>query len=342
MKIRDFDLNEKVFIVAELSANHAQSLDIALKSVRAAKEAGADAIKIQTYTAQSLTLDTRKDDFIIKGGLWDKKSFFELYESAKTPYEWHSLIFEAAQDAGIICFSTPFSKEDLDFLTRFDPPAYKIASFEANDENFVRLVARQKKPLLVSTGIATKDELQRICELCKEEGNENLILLKCTSSYPADIKDMNLSSIKLLKDEFGCEIGLSDHSLDNLSSIIAVSLGARIVEKHFCLDKSIKSEDSAFSLDFNEFKKLCEDIRKTEKALGKSSLELDEKALENRKFARSLYASKDIKKGELFSEENIRSVRPNFGLEPKFYKDLLGKRAKRDIAFAQPLSKEDL
>ncbi|WP_297192100.1 pseudaminic acid synthase [uncultured Campylobacter sp.] len=342
MHIRNFDLNKKVFIVAELSANHAQNLDIALQSVRAAKEAGADAIKIQTYTPHSLTLDSKKDDFIIKGGLWDKKSFFELYDNAKTPYEWHSQIFEAAQDAGIICFSSPFCKDDLEFLKRFDPPAYKIASFEANDENFARLVIREKKPVLVSTGIATKEELKRICEICKEEENENLILLKCTSSYPADTKDMNLSSINLLKKEFNCIVGLSDHSLDNLSSIIAVSLGARVVEKHFCLDKSIKSEDSAFSLDFNEFKSLCEDIRKTEEALGKPSLELDEKGLKNRVFARSLYASADIKKGEIFTESNIKSIRPNFGLHPKFYKDLLGKKAKRDIKFADALNEGDL
>lgn len=342
MKIGNFDLDEKVLIVAELSANHAGRLDLALETVKKAKQAGADAIKIQTYTPNSITLNSKKDDFIIKGGLWDKRTFYELYESAKTPYEWHSLIFEAAQDVGLLCFSSPFCEEDLTFLTRFDPPAYKIASFEANDENFVRLVARQKKPLLISTGIALKEELQRICEICKEEGNEELVFLKCTSSYPADLSDMNLNSIRLLKDEFKCELGLSDHSFSNIPAIIAISLGARVIEKHFCLDKSIKSEDSEFSLDFNEFKSLCEDIRKSELALGKALFNDELKEIKNREFARSLYASADIKKGELFTKDNVRSVRPAFGLHPKYLNSLLGKKAKRDIDFASPLTEEDL
>ncbi|QOW63521.1 pseudaminic acid synthase [Campylobacter hepaticus] len=341
MQIGNFNTNKKVFIIAELSANHSSSLDLALKSIKAAKQAGADAIKIQTYTPDSLTLNSDKEDFIIKGGLWDKRKLYELYDSAKTPYEWHSQIFETAQNEGILCFSSPFAKKDVDFLKRFDPIAYKIASFEVNDEDFIRYVAKENKTTLISTGIATQEELSRVCEIFKEENNPNLIFLKCTSAYPADLSDMNLKSIISLKEKFKVEVGLSDHSFGFLAPIIAVSLGAKIIEKHFIIDKSIKSEDREFSLDFKEFKSMVDAIRQTEKALGDDRLILDEKSLKNRVFARSLYASKDIKKGEVFSQHNVKSVRPSFGLHPKFYQELLGKKATKDIEFAQALKESD-
>ncbi|RQD69224.1 pseudaminic acid synthase [Campylobacter hepaticus] len=341
MQIGNFNTNKKVFIIAELSANHSGSLDLALKSIKAAKQAGADAIKIQTYTPDSLTLNSDKEDFIIKGGLWDKRKLYELYDSAKTPYEWHSQIFETAQNEGILCFSSPFAKKDVDFLKRFDPIAYKIASFEVNDEDFIRYVAKENKTTLISTGIATQEELSRVCEIFKEENNPNLIFLKCTSAYPADLSDMNLKSIISLKEKFKVEVGLSDHSFGFLAPIIAVSLGAKIIEKHFIIDKSIISEDREFSLDFKEFKSMVDAIRQTEKALGDDRLILDEKNLKNRVFARSLYASKDIKKGEVFSQHNVKSVRPSFGLHPKFYQELLGKKATKDIEFAQALKESD-
>ncbi|MDX2330801.1 pseudaminic acid synthase [Campylobacter hepaticus] len=341
MQIGNFNTNKKVFIIAELSANHSGSLDLALKSIKAAKQAGADAIKIQTYTPDSLTLNSDKEDFIIKGGLWDKRKLYELYDSAKTPYEWHSQIFETAQNEGILCFSSPFAKKDVDFLKRFDPIAYKIASFEVNDEDFIRYVAKENKTTLISTGIATQEELSRVCEIFKEENNPNLIFLKCTSAYPADLSDMNLKSIISLKEKFKVEVGLSDHSFGFLAPIIAVSLGAKIIEKHFIIDKSIKSEDREFSLDFKEFKSMVDAIRQTEKALGDDRLILDEKSLKNRVFARSLYASKDIKKGEVFSQHNVKPVRPSFGLHPKFYQELLGKKATKDIEFAQALKESD-
>ncbi|MFV0947436.1 pseudaminic acid synthase [Campylobacter jejuni] len=342
MQIGNFNTDKKVFIIAELSANHAGSLEMALKSIKAAKKAGADAIKIQTYTADSLTLNSNKEDFIIKGGLWDKRKLYELYESAKTPYEWHSQIFETAQNEGILCFSSPFAKEDLEFLKRFDPIAYKIASFEANDENFVRLIAKEKKPTIVSTGIATEGELFRICEIFKEEKNPDLIFLKCTSAYPAAIEDMNLKGIVSLKEKFNVEVGLSDHSFGFLAPVMAVALGARVIEKHFMLDKSIESEDSNFSLDFDEFKAMVDAVRQAESALGDGKLlDLDEKALKNRIFARSLYASKNIKKNEIFSKENVKSVRPSFGLHPKFYQELLGKKATKDIEFGDALKESD-
>lgn len=341
MQIGNFNTNKKVFIIAELSANHSGSLDLALKSIKAAKQAGADAIKIQTYTPDSLTLNSDKEDFIIKGGLWDKRKLYELYDNAKTPYEWHSQIFETAQNEGILCFSSPFAKKDVEFLKRFDPIAYKIASFEVNDEDFIRYVAKENKTTLISTGIATQEELSRVCEIFKEENNPNLIFLKCTSAYPADLSDMNLKSIISLKEKFKVEVGLSDHSFGFLAPIIAVSLGAKIIEKHFIIDKSIKSEDRKFSLDFKEFKSMVDAIRQTEKALGDDRLILDEKSLKNRVFARSLYASKDIKKGEVFSQHNVKSVRPSFGLHPKFYQELLGKKATKDIEFAQALKESD-
>ncbi|MFQ6343030.1 pseudaminic acid synthase [Campylobacter sp. VTCC 70190] len=339
MQIGNFDTSKKVFIIAELSANHSGSLEIALKSIKAAKEAGADAVKIQTYTPDSLTLNSDKDDFIIKGGLWDKRKLYELYESAKTPYEWHSQIFEAAQNEGILCFSSPFAKKDVDFLKRFEPIAYKIASFEANDEDFVRYVAKENKPTLVSTGIASEEELLRVCEIFKEEKNSQLIFLKCTSAYPAPLCEMNLKALVKLKEKFKVEVGLSDHSFGFLAPVVAVALGACVIEKHFILDKSIKSEDSEFSLDFNEFKAMVDAVRQAQSTLGDGNL--GEKELKNRTFARSLYASKDIKKGELFSEENVKAVRPSFGLHPKFYKEILGKIATKDIELGTALKQGD-
>ena len=340
MKIADFDTNKEVFIIAELSANHAGSLETAIQTIKAAKKAGANAIKLQTYTADSLTLDCDKEDFIIKGGLWDKRKFYELYENAKTPYEWHSQLFEVAQDEGILCFSSPFSKEDVEFLKRFDPIAYKIASFEANDFEFVRFVAKEHKPTLISTGIADEFELEELCRIFKEEQNENLLFLKCTSSYPSKIEDLNLNALQSLKQKFGVEVGLSDHSSGHLAAVLSVALGARVIEKHFILDKNIASEDNQFSLDFDEFKTMVNAVRQAEKALGDGSLKLNEKAVKNRVFARSLYASKDIKKGEIFSEKNVKSVRPSFGLHPKFYRQILGKRAVKDIEFGEALKEE--
>ncbi|MCX2683714.1 pseudaminic acid synthase [Campylobacter sp. MIT 21-1685] len=341
MRIGNFDTAEKVLIIAELSTNHGGSLDTALKTIKAAKKAGADAIKLQTYTPESLTLDCDNDDFIIKDGPWKGRKFFELYENGKTPYEWHSQLFEVAQDEGLLCFSSPFAKKDVEFLRRFDPPAYKIASFEANDENFVRFIAKEKKPTLVSTGIVDEEELQRIIAIFQEEKNTQLILLKCTSAYPALLSDMNLQALTTLQDTFKVEVGLSDHSLGTLACTMAVALGARVIEKHFILDKSIQSEDKAFSLDFTEFQTLVQTIREAESALGTGSLALDDKTRKNRIFARSLYVSKSLKKGECFSQDSIQSVRPNYGLHPKFLQKILGKKASKDLEFGMALKEGD-
>ncbi|EAI4441057.1 TPA: pseudaminic acid synthase [Campylobacter lari] len=340
MFIENFNINEKVFIIAELSANHANSLEIALKTIQAAKQAGANAIKIQTYTPDSLTLNSDKKDFIIEGGLWHGRKLYELYEEAKTPYEWHEKLFECAKNEGLICFSSPFSKEDVNFLRRFNPPAYKIASFEANDYDFVRCVAKENKPTLVSTGIAYEEELEMIVKIFKEENNPNLILLKCTSAYPSQIYDLNLNVIKTLQEKFNTIVGLSDHSEGFLAPTLAVALGARVIEKHFILDKTLNSADAKFSLDFEEFKQMCSMVRLSEQALGNKEFNMDEKTLKNRHFARSLYTSKDIKKGDIFTRENIKSVRPSLGLHPKFLPIMLGKKASCDIEFAKALEEK--
>ncbi|MBR8465389.1 pseudaminic acid synthase [Campylobacter sp. faydin G-140] len=342
MKIANFDTDKKVFIIAELSANHSGSLKTAVDTIKAAARAGADAIKLQTYTPDSLTLNSRKDDFMIKGGLWDRANLYELYAKALTPRQWHSELFKVARDEGLICFSSPFCDDDADFLEQFDPPAYKVASFEANDVDFIKHIAKKGKPVIISTGIATKDEIADSINACKAVGNDKIALLKCTSSYPAPFSEMNLRTIETMRREFGVTIGFSDHTLGIVAPVVAVSLGARIVEKHFILDKSIKSVDMAFSLDEAEFSQMVKAVKDTEALLGEASFKLSEKALHNRRFARSLYASADIKMGEPFTSENIRSVRPGYGLHPKFKKELLGKIAKRNIKFGDRISKDDI
>ena len=342
MKIANFDTSKKVFIIAELSANHSGSLQTAIETIKAAKRAGADAIKLQTYTPDSLTLNSQNDDFMIKGGLWNGQNLYKLYEQALTPRQWHKELFDVAKDEGLICFSSPFCKDDVDFLQTFDPPAYKIASFEATDYKFVRYVASKGKPIIISTGIAMADEIKDVVEICKSVKNEQIALLKCTSSYPSEFSQMNLSTISDMKEKFGVEIGFSDHTLGIVAPVVAVSLGARIVEKHFILNKNVRSVDEAFSLDEMEFKQMSQAVRDAEALIGKPTYELDSKSLSNRSFSRSLYASADIKTGEKFSEFNVKSVRPGFGLHPKFLPELIGKISKRDIKFGERITKEDM
>lgn len=342
MKIVEFDTGKKVFIIAELSANHSGSLKTAIETIKAAKRAGADAIKLQTYTPDGMTLNSQLDDFVIKGGLWDKRNLYDLYSEASTPKEWHAELFKVSKEEGLICFSTPFCRDDADFLEQFNPPAYKIASFEITDYDFVEFVAKKSKPIIISTGIAYEEEIREVVQICKKAGNSDIALLKCTSSYPAPLNGMNLKTIADMKEKFGVEVGFSDHTLGVTAPVVAVSLGARIIEKHFILDKSVKSVDSAFSLDENEFALMTKCVREAEELLGEISYKVSEKALANRFFSRSLYASTDIKKGENFSEQNIRSVRPGYGLHPKFLKELIGKPAKRDINFSERITKEDL
>jgi pseudaminic acid synthase len=342
MKIGNFDLQKDgTFIIAELSANHNGNLQIALDTIKAAYDCGANAIKLQTYTADTLTLNCKNDDFMVKGGtLWDGKSLYELYEWAYTPWEWHKELFDYARSIGIDIFSTPFDKSAVDFLEQFNPSAYKIASFEITDYELIRYTASKMKPIIISTGIATFEEIIDVINICKKEGNENIVLLKCTSEYPASLEEANLRTILDMKERFDVEVGFSDHTLGITAPIVAVSFGAKVIEKHFIIDKSIGGADCEFSLDKDEFSKLVESIRETEKLMGVVDYSLNEKREKQRRFARSLYISKDIKEGEIFTVENIKSVRPGYGLHPKYLNDILGKKANKSYKLGDRLEKD--
>jgi pseudaminic acid synthase len=339
LKIGNFNLEKDgIFIIAELSANHGGDINIAKETIKTAKEIGANAIKLQTYRADTLTLNSKKDDFIIKGGtLWDGKSLYELYQEAYTPWEWHQELFDYARKIGIEIFSSPFDKSAVDFLEQFNPSAYKIASFEITDYELVKYTASKMRPIIISTGIGTIDEIQDVVNICREVGNNKIILLKCTSAYPAPFEEANLLMIKNLADTFGVISGFSDHTLGSIAPIIATTLGAKVIEKHFILDKSIGGADAEFSMDKNEFSKMIQAIRNTEKLLGKIDYSINEKKEKSRQFARSLYISKDIKKGEIFTENNIKSVRPSYGLHPKYLNNILGKKADKDYEFGDRL-----
>ena len=333
MKIRNHDLcTDGVFIIAEISANHNGILQNALDTIRAAKEIGANAVKLQTYTAETITLDCDKDDFIIKGGtLWDGKSLYKLYEEAYTPWEWHDDLFAYARKIGIDIFSSPFDKSAVDFLEKFEPSAYKIASFEITDYELIRYTASKGRPIIISTGIATIGEIQDVVDICREEGNNDIILLKCTSAYPASLEDANLRMIPNLAETFGVVSGFSDHTIGTTAPVAAVTLGAKVIEKHFILDKSIGGPDADFSLDKKEFSEMIQAIRDTEKLLGKIDYSMSDKKKKNRQFARSLYVAEDIKSGDRVTDKNIRAVRPGYGLHPKYFKELFGKKAKSDF-----------
>jgi pseudaminic acid synthase len=337
MKIGNFDLKKDgTFIIAEMSANHGGDINIAKETIKVVKECGANAVKLQTYTADTLTLDCDKDDFIIKGGtLWDGRKLYDLYKEAYTPWEWHGELFEYARSIGIDIFSSPFDKSAVDFLEQFNPSAYKIASFEITDYELIRYTASKGKPIIISTGIATIDEIQDAVDICRDEGNNDIVLLKCTSAYPAPLEEANLKMIPNLAQTFGVVSGFSDHTLGITAPIVATTLGAKVIEKHFILDKSLGGPDADFSLDKKEFKEMIKAVRDTEKLLGKIDYSMTEKKKKSRQFARSLYVAKDIKKGEVFTEENIRSVRPGYGMHPKYLKDVLGNIAEKDYEFGE-------
>ena len=339
MKIGNFDIEKDgVYIIAELSANHNGDLQIALDTIKAAKEAGANAIKLQTYTADTITLNCKKEDFLIDGGtLWDGKNLYELYQEASTPWKWHKELFDYARNIGIDIFSSPFDKTAVDFLEQFNPSAYKIASFEITDYELVRYTASKGKPIIISTGIALEDEIQDVIDICKSVGNEDIILLKCTSEYPAPLNQANLKTIPILKQRYNVEVGFSDHTLGSTAPIVAVTLGAKVIEKHFIIDKSIGGADCEFSMEAKDFKQMVTAIRDTEKLLeGVDDFKIEKSG---RRFSRSLYVCKDIKKGENFTRENIKSIRPGYGLHPKYLNDILGTTAKKDYKFGDRVEK---
>lgn len=339
-KIGSFEIGKdnRVFIIAELSANHNQKYDIAVQSIRAIKNCGADAVKLQTYTPDTLTIDCDKDYFKIQQGtLWDGTTFYQLYQKAYTPWEWQPKLKKLAEELGLICFSSPFDKTAVDFLEQMEVPAYKIASFEIVDIPLIEYVASKGKPVIISTGIATENEINDAVNACRFAGNNEIALLKCTSEYPASIEDANLKAIPALAKRFDTIVGLSDHTLGTIVPVASVALGAKIIEKHFILDKQLGGPDAAFSLEPAEFKKMIDEVRQVEKAMGGSSLEISEKIKKSRSFARSLFIVKDVEAGEVFTEDNVRSIRPSNGLSPKHLKEILGRKAKRKIERGTPL-----
>ena len=322
----------RVFIVAELSANHNGSKDVALKTIRAAYRAGADAVKFQTYTADTITLDCQNEDFKIKQGtLWDGRYLYDLYQEAYTPWEWHRELYDVAKAEGLICFSSPFDKSAVDFLESLGNPIYKIASFEITDVDLIAYAARKGKPMVISTGIATEEDIRLAVDTCRSAGNNDITLLKCTSSYPAPIEEANLCMIADLANRFKVKVGLSDHTLGSIAGITAVSLGACMIEKHFILDRSIGGPDAFFSMNELEFSQMVKDIRTVESAIGQVNYEPTDKMKAGRAFSRSLYVAENMKKGEVITEINVRSVRPGYGLHPKYLPEILGKKVNRDI-----------
>lgn len=335
-----FETEKGVFIIAELSANHNGSLAIALEAITAAKRAGANAIKFQTYTADTLTLDCKTDDFKLKQGtIWDGRYLYDLYREAYTPWEWHEPLFKKAKEEGLICFSSPFDKTAVDLLEELNTPAYKIASFEITDIPLIEYVASKSKPVIISTGIAGLDDIELAVDACKRMGNEQIILLKCTSSYPAPVEEANLAMIPDLAARFGIA-GLSDHTMGITVPVAATLLGARVIEKHFITDRSLGGPDASFSLNEAEFTEMVKAVREAEVAVGKVDYSLSPQMLKNRELSRSLYVVENIRTGEMITDRNVRSIRPGFGLHPKYLKDILGRKAAADLVRGIPMKFE--
>lgn len=324
--------HNQVFIIAEISANHRQDLSIAIETIRAAKKTGANAVKLQTYTADTITLDSDKNDFLIQQGtIWDGRKLYDLYQEAYTPWEWHEELFAVAKSEGLICFSSPFDKTAVDLLESLDCPIYKIASFEITDIPLIEYTASKGKPMIISTGIAEREDIERALEACRKAGNNDITLLKCTSSYPAPIAEANMRLMQQFATDFDVKIGLSDHTLGITLPVVSVALGATVIEKHFILDRTLGGPDASFSLDVAEFTAMVTAVRDAEKSLGTASYELTEKQQSGKAFSRSLYVAEDIQAGEAFTEKNIRSVRPGFGMHPRFYNEILGKKAAQNL-----------
>lgn len=333
----------KCFIIAELSANHGGELDIALETIRAAKRSGADAIKIQTYTADTITLNSKKDYFKInQGTYWDGLYLYDLYKEASLPWEWHSKIFEVAKEEGLVCFSSPFDNSAVDLLEDLNTPIYKIASFEITDLPLIEYAASKGKPMIISSGIADIKDIELAIETCKKAGNNDITILKCTSAYPADPGDANLLTIPDIKERFGVKAGLSDHTMGIEGPIVATVLGATVIEKHFILDKSIGGADAHFSLDEKEFTEMVNAVRKAEKMMGKVDYEMTEKKKTSRQFSRSLFIVEDVKSGEKITRENVRSIRPGFGIHPKHLSEIIGNKFNCDFEKGTPMSFEFL
>ena len=344
-KMKEIKIGERLigddhpcFVIAEMSGNHNMDYRRAEMLVKAAADAGADAVKLQTYTADTITLNSDSPIFKTEdGSLWENRTLYDLYQEAYTPWEWQPKLKGLADELGIILFSSPFDVTSVDFLEKMDVPAYKIASFEINDTQLIKKVARTGKPVIISTGIAKMEDIELAIETCKENENDQIILLKCTSAYPSPYSEMNLRMIPNMKETFGCCVGLSDHSMGDEVAIAAVTLGANVIEKHFTLKRSDGGVDSDFSMEVEEMKEMVKRMRNVESALGKVDYSLSEIMERERHFSRSLFVCRQIKAGEVFTEENIRSVRPNNGLPVKYLEEVLGRKASRDLEYAKPL-----
>lgn len=333
--------NNEVYIIAEMSANHAGKLENALEIVRKASKAGADCVKIQTYTSDTMTIDCDNEYFQIHGGLWDGYKLYDLYQDAGTPWEWHDAIKQECEKCGVDFLSTPFDKTAVDFLEEMDVEAYKIASFELVDIPLIEYAASKGKPMIISCGMGNIEEIQDAVDACKRMGNEQIVLLKCCSEYPANWADMHLANIPDMQKRFNVLVGLSDHSMGNLGAVVGVALGACVVEKHFCLSREIKNPDSDFSMEPEEFSSMVNDIKST-KLLVAKDYELTEHEKSSLKFRRSLFAVMDIGEGELFTEENVRCIRPGYGLKPKYLNMLLGARASKKYLKGEPISEDEI
>lgn len=325
------DKESKVFIIAELSANHNGRLETAIETIHAAKRAGADCVKLQTYTADTITIDCDKDDFIIKDTIWNGRKLYDLYKEAYTPWEWHLKLFETAREIGLECFSSPFDKTSVDLLESLNTPAYKIASFEITDIPLIEYVASKGKPVIISTGIAEIKDIELALDACRRMCNYDIALLKCTSSYPAPIYEANMLMIKDLAERFNAISGLSDHTIGSTVPIVATTFGAKIIEKHFILDRSIGGPDASFSMNEQEFTDMVRSVREAESAIGSVNYTLTNKQKKGKDFSRSLYVVESVKEGEIITDKNVRSIRPGFGLHPKHFEYVMGKKFNSDL-----------
>ena len=335
-------MKDSVYIIAEMSANHAGKIEHAFRIIEEAAKAGADCVKIQTYTADTLTIDCDRAEYKIKGGLWDGYNYYQLYKEAYTPWEWQPELKEKCREAGVDFLSTPFDRTAVDFLERMGTEFYKIASFELVDIPLIEYTAGKGKPVIISCGMGSLEEIEEALDACRRQKNEQIVLLKCCSQYPARYEDMNLSVIPDMKKRFGVPIGLSDHSMGSLAPVTAVALGAKVIEKHVCLSRKIENPDAGFSMEMEEFAKMAEDVRSAEKLLGQPSYDLTEHEKNGLHARRSLAAVRPIAQGEPFTAENVRSIRPASGIKPKYYQDILGKRAKKAYEFGEPILKSEL
>jgi len=344
MKIGNFQVGngQRVFIIAELSANHNGSLETAINTIKAAKRAGADCIKLQTYTPDTITIDCSNSDFKIKDTIWSGRTLYNLYQEAHTPWSWHEELFNVAKNEGLEIFSSPFDSTSVDFLEKLNVPAYKIASFEITDIPLIEYVASKQKPIIISTGIAELEDIDLALETCRNVGNDQIILLKCTSSYPAPLDEANLRMIQKFASKFNVLTGLSDHTLGILAPVVATCMGACVIEKHFTLDKNSGGADSSFSLDEKEFSSMVTAVREAESAIGENLFTLTNSQVKGKSFSRSLYVVKDVKAFDVINTENIRSIRPGFGLHPKYFKHVIGKRFKKDLNFGSRLTSDDI